>query len=106
MHPRAVPRLARPDAPPVALHHGQARGLLGTSGQGIARLRIGIASLLQFAAHIMHDALDGLGRYLQTGAIAGCLLRPLKRTRFRSEHRDPQHHGRRQFPGIKPQRLA
>src|SRR5271157_415440 len=62
VHAGTMSWLAGANPSPIALDDGQVRGTLGTLGQGVGSLGIGITTLGQFPTDVVHYTLDRLGR--------------------------------------------
>src|SRR5271157_6396970 len=62
VHAGTMSWLAGANSSPIALDDGQVRGTLGTLGQGVGSLGIGVTTLGQFPTDIVHHTLDRLGR--------------------------------------------
>ena len=105
VHAGTMSWLAGANPSPIALNDGQVRGTLGTLGQGVGSLGIGITTLGQFPTDVVHHTLDRLGRDRLVTHVSHHQPSPLERTRFRRRECHPLDQQGRQFAGIKPQRL-
>ncbi len=101
MHSGALSRLAGADAASIALDDRQFGRALGTFGQGVVGLGVGVTTLRQFLTDVMHHPLDRLGG----DALAGHLLHhdggPLERACLGAGEGQPPHQQRGQFSGVK-----